>query len=167
MNRWLELFKNNDFVGVKIYLKEGADINETNDLGEGVLACALRAGCDIDLLMLLVENGADIYDFDDEGVSVFDMAITYDNLEMINYILQKGIDVNKTTRKSGLTPLMTASCYGRVEVVKTLLDHGADKNIVDAKGFTATDFARKMNKKTILELLDFDKNAPKNKGYAR
>ncbi len=161
MYRWLELLKNNDYIGVKKYLKEGGDINESNDLGEGVLSCALRSGCDNDLIMLLIENYADIFDFDDEGVSVFDMAITYNNIEIVEYILQKGMDVNKTTRKSGLTPLMTASCYGRIEIVKILLHSGADENTVDLKGFRAYDFARKMNKKSVLELLNYDENNPK------
>jgi len=153
MNKWIELFKNNDYIGVKQYLKKGADIDEVNDVGEGVLACALRARCDFDLLMLLVESGADIDDFDDEGVSVFDMAITYDNMEMVEYLIQKGRDVNHTTRRSKLTPLMVASCYGRVEILKTLLANGANQDAVESKGLKAKDFARKMNKKSVLELL--------------
>jgi ankyrin repeat protein len=62
---------------------------------------------------------------------------------------------------------MAASCYGRVEIVKILLEEGANKDAVDIKGFSATDFARKMNKKSVLELLDFDKNSHKNTAYAR
>lgn len=160
MNKWLELLKNNDYIGVKQYLKNGADMDETNDVGESIFACALRARCDIDLLMLLIDNGADIFDFDDEGVSIFDMAITYDNIEMVNYILDKGIDVNNTLRRSKLTPLMVASCYGRTEILKILLTHGANQEAQDSKGLTAFDFARKMNKKSILKLLskDMDKN---------
>ena len=167
MNKWLELFKNDDYLGIKKYLKSGGDITETNEAGEGVLACALRARCDMDTLMLLVQNGADIFDFDDEGVSVLDIAITYDNLEMVRYIIEKGRDVNETTRRSGFTPLMAAACYGRVEIAKYLLEQGASQDAKDSKGFTAIDFARKMNKKSILELLDYDENDPKNTAYAR
>ena len=67
MNNWLELLKNDDYLGIKKYIKSGGDIKETNDLGESVLACAIRAHCELETLMLLVENGADIFDFDDEG----------------------------------------------------------------------------------------------------
>jgi ankyrin repeat protein len=167
MNKWLELLKNNDYLGIKQYIKNGADLQETNDIGESVLACALRAGCDEDILELLIESGADIFDFDDEGVSIFDMAITYDNQWMVHYLLEKGIDVNHTTRKSGFTALMTAACYGRVEIAKILLEKGANQYAKDLKGFSAIDFARKMNKKSILELLDYDPNAPQNRNYAR
>jgi len=167
MNRWLELFKTDDYLGIKKYIKEGGDLSETNEAGEGVLACALRARCDMDTLMLLIENGADAFDFDDEGVSVFDIAITYDNLAMVEYLVKQGRDINQTSRKSGFTPLMAAACYGRVEIARYLLQKGADKTAKDSKGFTAVDFARKMNKKTILELLEYDPKSPKNTAYAR
>jgi len=167
MNKWLELLKNDDYIGVKKYIKDGADLEETNDIGESILACGIHAKCDFDLLMLLIENGADIYDFDEEGVSIFDMAIAYDNLEMVNFIIKKGIDVNKTMRRSGFTALMAAACYGRVEIIQKLIEQGVDKYALDSKGFTAIDFARKMNKKSVLEILNYDENAPKNTNFAR
>lgn len=167
MNKWLELLKNDDYLGIKKYLKTDGDIAETNEAGESVLACALRAGCDFGTLMLLVQNGADIFDFDDEGVSVFDIAITYNNIEMVKYLIEHGQDVNKTQRRSGFTALMAAACYGRVEIAQILIKNGANQHARDAKGFSAVDFARKMNKKSILELLDYDENAPKNTDYAR
>ena len=167
MNTWLELLRTDDYLGIKQYLKKGADISETNEAGESVLACALRAGCERETLILLIENGADIFAVDDEGVSVFDIAITYDNADMVNYLIEQGKDVNETTRKSGFTALMGAACYGRTKITKILLEKGADQNAKDAKGFSAVDFARKMNKKSILALFDYDENAPKNRGYAR
>jgi len=167
MNKWLELLKNNDYLGIKKYIKSGADLQESNEAGESVLACALREACDEDILELLIESGADIFDFDDEGVSIFDMAITYDNIWMVKYLLDKGLDVNKTHRRSGFTALMAAACYGRVELAKLLLEKGANQQAKDVKGFTAIDFARKMNKKSVLELLDYDPDAPQNRDYAR
>jgi len=167
MNKWLEFLKNNDFIGIKKYIKENADVNDTNDSEESVLALAMRYRCDFDLVMLLVNAKADIYDFDEEGVSIFEMAITYDNLDMVKYIIDKGIDVNSTHRKSRFTPLMTAACYGRIDIAKLLIENGANKNAIDSKGISVIDFARKMNKKSILNLLDFDENAPKNTTYAR
>ncbi|MBU1658389.1 ankyrin repeat domain-containing protein [bacterium] len=167
MNKWLEFLKNNDYLSIKKYMRDGADVNDTNEHGESILACGIRCGCDIDILFLLIENGADIHDFDEEGVSIFDMSITYNNIALFNYLLEHGIDINKTKRRSGFTPLMAAACYGRVEITKTLLAEGANIEARDVKGFTATDFARKMNKKSILNILNFDKNNPKNTRYAR
>ena len=167
MYTWLELLKNNDYMGVKKYLKDGADLEETNEGGESVLACAVIARCDIELIMLLIDSGADIFDFDDEGVSIFDIAITYGSLEMVEYIVDKGIDVNTTQRRSGFTALMASACYGRVEIAKILLEKGANQQARDMKGFTAIDFARKMNKKSVLELFDYDEKAPLNRAVAK
>ena len=154
MNKWLELFKNDDYIGIKQYLKSGADIQATNEIGEGVLSCALRAKCDFDTLMLLIDNGAEIFAFDNEGVSVFDIAITYNSIEMVRYLINQGIDINKTTRRSGFSALMAAVCYGRVELVELLLLHGAHPEHMDSKGFKAVDFANKMNKKSMLKILE-------------
>ncbi|WP_373002300.1 ankyrin repeat domain-containing protein [Sulfurimonas sp.] len=167
MNKWIEYLKNNDFMSVKKYIKDGADVNEANETGESVLAYAIRSRCDMDLLMLLVENGADFYDFDDEGVSIFDMSITYNNIGMVEYIIEQGIDVNFTQRRSKFTPLMAAASYGRLDIAKLLIKHGADQNAVDTKGFSAIDFARKMNKKSVLEILEYDPDSPRNKAYTR
>jgi ankyrin repeat protein len=61
----------------------------------------------------------------------------------------------------------TTSSFGRKEIVKLLLDKGADKNASDKQGFTATDFSRKMNKKSILEILGYDETMPKNTSFVR
>ena len=167
MNKWIELLRDDNYIGIKKYIKNGADIDETNESGESVLACAMREGCCMDTIMLLIENGADKFDFDDEGVSILDMAITYNNIEMFNYLLAEGIDINKTQRRSGFTALMAAACYGRVEIAKLLLANGVNQQARDIKGFRAVDFARKMNKKSVLELLDYEEFEKKNTGYAR
>lgn len=167
MNRWIELLKNNDILGVKKYIRDGADVNDANESGESVLASSLRHRCDFDLIMLLINSGADIYDFDEEGVTIFDMAVTYDNIEIVKYMISKGMDVNSTKRRSRFTPLMAAVCYGRLDMAKLLIENGADKNAVDTKGISVVDFARKTNKKSILQLLEYDESAPKNISYAR
>ncbi len=154
MNKWLELLRNDDYIGIKKYLKNGANLQETNESGESVLACAIRERCEFETIMLLIESGAEIKEFDEEGVSIFDMAITYDNIKLVKYLIEQGIDINVTSRRSGFTALMAAACYGRSEITKLLLESGANKNATDAEGFTAVDFARKMNKKSIVTLLE-------------
>jgi ankyrin repeat protein len=167
MNKWIELLKKSDLIGVKKYVTAGADLNESNEGGESVLALSLRYYCDLELIMFLIQSGADIYDFDEEGVTILDMAVTYDNIEIVKYLIEQGMDVNSTRRKSKFTPLMAAACYGRVEMAKLLIENGADKNAVDSKGISVIDFARKTNKKSILKLLDYNENTPKNTNYAR
>jgi len=154
MTKWLSILQDNDYLAAKKLIKEGGDLNACTEAGESVLAYALKCKCDQDLLELLIENGADLYYTDDEGVSIFDFAITYNNMYIIKLLLEKGIDVNETSRRSGFTALMAAVCYGRSNVVKLLLDAGADVDAVDSKGLSALGFAKKMHKKKMIELLE-------------
>lgn len=167
LQTWLELLKNDDYLGIKKYIKNGADISEKNETGESVLACAIRDRCELETLMLLIESGADIFHSDDEGVSIFDMAITYNNIDMVEYLIKRGVDVNETKRKSGFTALMAAACYGRIEIAKLLIQNGANQTAKDSKGFSAVDFSRKMNKKSVLKVLEYDEEDTKNTSYAR
>lgn len=153
MNRWIELLQANDYLGIKKFIKEGADVNDHSDAEESVLATAVKYRCDKEIIDLLIESGADMEDFDDEGVSVFDYAITYNNVDLARRMIEAGRDVNQTRRRSGFTPLMAAVCYGRGEILELLLQNGADIDAVDSKGLSAADFARKMHKKKILERL--------------
>jgi len=154
MNKWFELLKQNDYIGVKKYIRDGGNVNEESETGESVLMYALRYRCDEDIIQLLIQSGADLRDIDNEGVSVFDMAITYDYVELVKRLVEEKIyDVNETSRKSGFTPLMCATCYGRIEILQYLLQQGANKDAIEKKGLKAVDFAKKMNKKSILELL--------------
>lgn len=158
MEQWIELLKANDYLGIKKYLNNGANPNSTEENGESVLCFALRYHCDQEILDLLIEKGADLFAIDHEGVSVFDVAVTYNHLPLIERLINEGFDVNHATRKSGFTPLMGAVCYGRVDVIKKLLDLRVDVQSRDAYGLSAIDFARKMHKKTILALLEGTNN---------
>ena len=153
MEQWISLLKANDYLGIKKYLSNGGNPNAQEDNGESVICFAMRYRCDSEILELLIENGADLHHIDKEGVSVFDVAVTYNTLSIIDRLLESGFDLSTPTRKSGFTPLMGAVCYGRVDVVKKLLDQRVDITARDNHGFTALDYARKMHKKTILALL--------------
>jgi len=154
MDTWIKHFKNNDFIAIKKMIKNGEDMSVENESEESLLCCALREKCDDEIIMLLIENGADTEAMDCEGVSVFDTAITYNNMPLIKYMLAQGHNLNKTFRRSGFTALMGAVCYSRTEMVKLFIAEGVDTNAQDTKGFKAYDFARKMHKKVMMELLE-------------
>lgn len=158
MEKWIKLLKENNYLGIKQYLKNGGNPNDVEENGESVICFALRYHCDPEVLDLLIEQGADLHHTDNEGVSVFDVAVTYNNLSLIEKLMIDGFDVNAPTRRSGFTPLMGAVCYGRVEIIQKLLDMGVDVSARDGHGLSAIDFARKMRKQTILALLQGEKD---------
>lgn len=153
MTKWLSILQNNDYMAAKQHIKAGGNLNAKTESGESVLAYALKSRVDQDMLELLIESGADLFYHDDEGVSILDFAVTYNNMFMMEQLLQKGRDVNEVTRKSGFTPLMAAVCYGRYEIFKVLLDAGADIHAQERKGMTALDFAKKMRKTSMIKRL--------------
>ncbi|MGB5965019.1 MAG: ankyrin repeat domain-containing protein [Sulfurimonadaceae bacterium] len=154
MTKWLSILQNNDYLAAKKYIKDGGKLNARTEAGESVLAYALKSRVDQDMLELLIESGADLFYTDDEGVSILDFAITYNNMFMVKLLLEKGIDINDITRRSGFTPLMAAVCYGRYDIMKVLLEAGADINTADSRGLTAWGFARKMHKTSMIKLLE-------------
>lgn len=158
MEQWIELLQANNYLGIKQYLKNGANPNDVEENGESVICFAMRYHCDPEILELLIEKGADLNHTDNEGVSVFDVAVTYNNLDIIDRLLDAGFDVNQATRNSGFTPLMGAVCYGRSEIIEKLIEKGVNLTARDSHGFSAIDFARKMHKKSILALLEGKKD---------
>ena len=154
MTKWLSILQNNNYLAAKKHIKDGANLNAHTEAGESVLAYALKSRVDQDMLELLIQSGADLFYTDDEGVSIFDFAVTYNNIFMIELLLEKGKDVNDVTRKSGFTPLMAAVCYGRYDIFRVLLEAGADISAVERKSMTALDFAKKMRKTSMIKLLE-------------
>jgi uncharacterized protein len=153
MSNWTALLQSDDYLGVKKQIRNGADLNAKGEGGEPLLSQALRLRCSEELIALLVESGADLLEADDEGVSVFETAVTYDNIAVVKRIIDAGIDVNETRRSSGFTPLMAAICYNRQAIAALLLEHGADGTRRDGRGLNAADYARKTHRKQMLELL--------------
>jgi ankyrin repeat protein len=155
MTQWNSLLEKQDYLSIKKYIKSGGNTNENSDeSGESVLAMALRKRCSYDIIELLVQNEANVHSVDHEGVSVFDNAITYNHQEFVEWLVNNGTDVNNCQRKSNFTPLMAAVCYGRRAMVELFIKKGADINTMDTKGFTPKEFARRMNKKSILKILE-------------
>ena len=154
MNEWLRILENNDYIGAKELIKSGGNLHATNEQEESILFIAIKRNCDNELIELLVEAGADLEYRDSEGVSVFDYAIQYGNQKLVDDFLEKDIDVNTTTRRSSMTPLMVAVCYNQFEITKKLLEKGAQIDSKDSSGISAYDFARKMRREKMMALLD-------------
>jgi ankyrin repeat protein len=64
------------------------------------------------------------------------------------------MDINSTKRKSGMLPLLLASCFRDTDMVDLLLANGADINATDRYGMSAMDYAKKLGQKKMLEHLE-------------
>ncbi len=156
----VKAIENDDYLGVKQAIKKGADLeqiveNELNENEESLLFYALHRKCSLDTIKLLMESGIDIYKCDAEGVSFLDEAIVTGNLELVRILVEeKGMDVNKTARKSGFTPLMQAACYNYTEIVQFLLDKGADIEARDNADLDVIAYTKKLQRKKMQKFLE-------------
>ncbi len=62
-------------------------------------------------------------------------------IDMMNFLLKKGADVNCIGDELGETPLMAAAQMGHSKAVEILLGHGADPNVKTKEGKTALTLA--------------------------
>jgi hypothetical protein len=67
-------------------------------------------------------------------------------------LLEAGADVNAKTFR-GITPLMTAAAMNQPEMVRLLIDRGANPAVRTPEGLTALDFARRQNFTAVAALL--------------
>jgi len=67
------------------------------------------------------------------------VAIQKGEIDLVKKMIEYGADVNEVSL--GLTPLMVAARYNKVEIIRYLLSHGAHADKKDEKGFTALRYA--------------------------
>ncbi|KAL1139402.1 hypothetical protein AAG570_006386 [Ranatra chinensis] len=95
---------------------------------------------DTDALIDAIENGGIEVNFmDDVGQTLLNWASAFGTQEMVEYLCERGADVNKGQRSSSLH---YAACFGRPAIAKVLLQHGANPDLRDEDGKTPLDKAR-------------------------
>lgn len=89
---------------------------------------AVKKG-DLDILSLLIENGAEVDIQDNSGSTPLHLASGMGNERILSLLLRhQGVKQMDATNAEGLTPLRLAIRNGHVSIVKMLLDAGADVN---------------------------------------
>ncbi len=164
MNPVTEAIENDSVAKMKSLIKSGVDVNKPILIGEeyelddyddiSPLFYAIRKYASLDMIELLLENGADLMETDSDGVSALDMAIKFKRLDVIQFCLDKGFDLNTTKRKSGITPVMLAACFSNTEMMDLLISNGGDVNTCDKAGMSPKDYAKKLGQKKMVDFLD-------------
>jgi uncharacterized protein len=81
-------------------------------------------------------------------------AILKGDMATVKKFIEYGADVNEMS--NGLTPLMFAARYNKIDILKYLMEKGADKDIKDDRGNNALKYAE--NSKSV-EAVEFLKQA--------
>lgn len=134
---------------VSLLLKYGAQISQEN--GEYNITALSTAVFreDMPAVEFLLKQGAQISEVEDELWYI----AGYQSFEMLQYVINKGADINSLKNKDKNTALMGAAMGGRYYTVLELLKRGADPLLVDKKGKTAYNKAYDTGNRAIGSLL--------------
>lgn len=95
-------------------------------------------------------------------------AIAAADVTDVGELLSNGANANAVNSKNErITPLMVAAKINNVEIIKLLLDHGADSDAEDFLGSDAYAYAEKYNSKAaLLTLMSYVGKSDKASGNA-
>ncbi|XP_037909760.1 ankyrin repeat and KH domain-containing protein mask isoform X3 [Hermetia illucens] len=109
----------------RLLLDSGAQVNMPTDSFESPLTLAACGG-HVELATLLIERGANIEEVNDEGYTPLMEAAREGHEDMVALLLSKGANINATTEETQETALTLACCGGFMEVAEFLIKQGAD-----------------------------------------
>ena len=81
-------------------------------------------------------NGVNLNELDPQGRTPLTLAIKTGNIEIINFLIDHGADINQMDRYSQNTPLTTAISHANPDIVQLLIQAGANINQVEGLDFT-------------------------------
>jgi len=164
MGELTQAIEHDSIVKLRSLLKEGVDLSKPVLIGEEYdleeydeippLFYAIRVDASLEMIELMLKNGADLFAVDSDGISALDMAIKFKRMDVIRLCIDKGFDLNTTKRKSGITPVMLAACFSDIDLMEMLLKSGGEINAVDRTGMSPLDYARKLGQKRMQAYLE-------------
>ena len=162
---------------VRFLLEQGADVDEPCAKFWPVLHSAAANKKGMNILMLLLNHGADVKALDGHGRTPLKMAVFGNNWEGAELLLAHGAEMDifdaaalgktlrmremlnhdpkllEATDSTGKTPLHAAASAGRKAAVELLIDRGAYRFARDRMGWTPADWAREKKHREVADLL--------------
>lgn len=125
------------------------DVNAINQAGETPLMLAALRGR-LPWVQALVQRGALI---NEAGFTALHYACSGPDNGVTAWLIAQGADIDARS-PNGSTPLMMAAGYGSPDSVEVLLQAGADTRLVNDKGLSALDFARKSGRPELAQRIE-------------
>lgn len=141
---------NDDLQSVRSQIAEGANVNALTDTGTTPLHVAAWKG-NLAIAKELVQAGTEVEVADCSGKTALMWAAESGSVAVSRYLLQQGANINRRGREVNITcnhghaddtPLSIASQYNHPDLVRFLLDRGAEKGWQRAFAYALADPAR-------------------------
>lgn len=143
-----------DAATVRELLDAGMDVNASDEDNATALHWAAAWGKE-DVALLLLGAGADPSRTDHEGNTPLHLASKkgYTSPKLVNHLLQhSAVDVN-ARNAAGMTALHHAARRGRSDMVRLLLEAGADPSLRDDGGHVPLDLALQHRRDAVVDVL--------------
>lgn len=140
-------------------IEAGSDVNAKDKTEQSAyLISTAEVGDDPRLLKLTLDNGADVRSLDSYNGTGLIRAADRGYIEVVKALLKTDIDVDHVNNL-GWTALLEAIILGggdaeHTEIVRLLVDAGADVNIADNEGITPLEHARRRNYDEMVNILE-------------
>jgi len=165
VHRLLEALSHDNLVSLRKLLSSGEiDLTQEIEIGSEyeldepdeipLLLYAIQYQASLEAIEMLVDAGLDITEVNREGLGAIDIAIKYGRVDILNLCYEHGISLVESRRKSGITPIMLAASLNDHEIVRYLLDKGADIHTPDKYGMRAIDYVKRMGHKTMVKFIE-------------
>lgn len=140
----------------RILIESGADVNAMDDISDSPYLYAGAEGR-LEILRMTLDHGADLASVNRYGGTALIPAAHHGHVETVRVLLQTATDIDHVNNL-GWTALLEAVILGDggpvyIEIVKLLLDAGANAEIADNDGVTPLEHAKRSGYLEITELL--------------
>ncbi len=137
---------------VKEMINGGVNVNSPDSEGHTALMFAAFNGHS-DIVLLLLESEAAIDRRDLVGRTALLYGSTGPFPETVKILLDKGAKPNIIDSEEHFSPLMHAAAEGNLDVVKVLIEYGADPGLKDVDGDNAETFARQNGHREVADYI--------------
>jgi Ankyrin repeats (3 copies) len=110
----------------------------------------------LEMVQVLLDYGVDVNAQNEYHNTPLDYASRSghrNDARVARLLIAHGADPNSRESSRGFTPLHRASRFGRIEIVRLLIEHGANVEAKDDEGRTPLDWARGEQREEIIKLL--------------
>lgn len=134
-------------------MKQGVSCDAADQEGHTALMYAAFNGHS-EIVLYLLDAGSEINRVDFLGRTALLYGATGPFPETVRILLDRGADPNKVDTNEHFSPLMHAAAEGHLDVVKVLVENGADRSLRDVDGDDAVSFATQGGHTQVVEFLN-------------